>query len=242
MIVYELEWRMQEVFMHWFLFVVSGLNDVPKGSNFHTKITEEFQRDTLPLLEPDYHYVEPRDGDTIIKIHGAPLVGDRYVAPHYYRFVREQILVKNHLEADAPPTRLLYISRGKANTLGWRRTYAHKTTKRLINEDELLEKLIPLGFECIYLEDYSLLEKIQLFQEAKVIVAPSGGGFTTCFFGNLKTHIIELRADTQDHYHHICIVLGIPITVYTCHMISDPSEDIIVPNVSDLATLCSSYI
>ena len=53
MIVYELEDRLNEVYMHWFLFVIAGLRDLdhlPKPLYFHTKITENFQRETLELL------------------------------------------------------------------------------------------------------------------------------------------------------------------------------------------------
>jgi capsular polysaccharide biosynthesis protein len=241
--VYLLENRGNQIIMHWFVFVVAGLRDIPKGSNFHTVITEDFQRETLKLLEPDYHYVEPKEGDIIIKHHGAPLVGRFYVADPYYGFVREQILIKNQLENSAPPTRLLYISRSKAHTLAWRKALKPPRLVALVNENDVLDALRPLGFECIHLEDYSLVDKIKLFQEAKVIVGPSGGGFTMGFFANTKSHIIELRADGADQYHQVCKVLGIPITHYSNVRTTDfETHNIIVPDIPDLVRVCKTYV
>jgi capsular polysaccharide biosynthesis protein len=246
MIVYKLEDRLNEVYMHWFLFVMAGLRDLDHLSKplyFHTKITENFQRETLELLKPDYIYVENiLPGSTVVKCHGAPLEGTKYAPAHYYPFVRNLILDRNNLGSPRDPFRLLYISRNKVNSLAWRQRLKQKVAKRLVNELEVYDKLKDIGFDFIFLEDYSLLEKIRLFQEAKVIVTPSGGGLTTCFFAHQKTQVIELRVDDWDQYNRICVVLGIPVTVYSNIKIVDvDTQDIAVNDVDDLLQYVQRY-
>jgi len=245
MIVYQLPEYYQHIIMHWFLFAMAGLYDIPKGSNYYIRITEQFQHDTIPLFEPDYHYVTPGPEDEVIQIKGIDLIGGYYVSDWYYHFVRNQVLINNGLESKVDPFRLLYISRNKAHTLQWRKDLLPATTfdtRCVEQERNLLDKIEPVGFECIYLEDYPLLEKIRLFQEAKVIVGPSGGGFALNFFAHSKTQIIEIRAACQDQYTHVCEVLKIPILVYrNVSVLSNGSNNFHLNNSTELADICKQY-
>lgn len=229
--VYVLEDRMNEVYMHWFLFTMAGLQGIPKPALIHTRVTEEFQRDTLKLLEPDYTYVESTEGYTVIPVFGPPLIGGFHVPDEYYRFVRTLILSRIQLPS-APPHRILYISRGRAQDLSWRKVRNEKSVRQLLNEEELVEQLTPLGVERIYLEDYSLEEKIHLFQTAKLVIAPSGGALTTCFFANPDTRILELRSNEWTQYTHICEVLGIRIVCYRdVEVLKDGTDNYRVRNI-----------
>ena len=215
-VVNVLEDRFNSVLMHWFLFVVSGLSDIssmPKPILFHTPITETFQRESLELLKPDYEYVENTSGHSIIQRHGAPCIDLCHVPDHYYHFVRNTILVKNGLENTAAPTRRIYISRSKSHLLTINN--GHKK-RQMIGEGELIDTLKEHGFECIHLEDYSLQDKIRLFQEAKIVVSPNGGAFTMCFFANRASTMLFIRnqGTTETQYSHICEVLSIPIVYY----------------------------
>jgi len=77
------------------------------------------------------------------------------------------------------PTRL-YISR--QNT----------TTRRVINESELVQYLEQFGFVSIDLEALSIVEQAQLFASAEVIVASHGSGLTNAIFCAPSTKIIEI--------------------------------------------------
>jgi capsular polysaccharide biosynthesis protein len=124
---------------------------------------------------------------------------------------------------------LLYISRSKAHLLPVNQTARRRN---ILNEQAVGNALVPIGFEAIHLEDYPLVDKIRLFQSAKMIVTPSGGALTMCFFANQNTQIIEIiGADSQneDQYYHICEVLSIPIVRYTNVKSLDYNGNIVTP-------------
>ena len=243
--IYHLPECIQDNIMHWFLFAVANLYNIPKGSNYYIRITEQFQHDTIHLLEPDYHYATPGPEDEVIHVDGMSVIDGFYVSDYYYHFIRNQILIKNGLESKVDPFRLLYISRNKAYTATWRKNViAGPTfdTRCIEQERNILDKIEPIGFQCIYLEDYPLLEKIKLFQEAKVIVGPTGGGFALSFFAHAKTQIIEIRGDIRDQYTHICEVLKIPIVVYrNVSILANGSNNLRLNDSTELANLCKQY-
>jgi capsular polysaccharide biosynthesis protein len=214
--VYVLANRGNNIFGHWFLLVISGLYDLshlPKPIKFHTAVELDFQRETLALLKPDFEFVENIDGYTIIHHDGAQCIMNYAVDDHYYHFLREQILVKKGLESKIKPFRRIYISRSKSHLV----TYPIGAKRRqLVNEHILTDMLKARGFECIYLEDYSLVDKIRIFQESDVIVTPNGGALICCYFANKNTKIISITCPNpaELHYYHMCKVLSIPFYFY----------------------------
>lgn len=63
--------------------------------------------------------------------------------------------------------------------------------RRVINENEVMEALSPLGFSRYILEDMSYGDQVRLFAQAKVIIAPHGAGLTNLLFAD-NPIIIEL--------------------------------------------------
>jgi capsular polysaccharide biosynthesis protein len=64
--------------------------------------------------------------------------------------------------------------------------------RRLLNEAEIVETLIGLGFEVVYLENMSLDEQIELFQQAEWIVGPHGSAFLNIIFASVDANILVL--------------------------------------------------
>jgi hypothetical protein len=77
------------------------------------------------------------------------------------------------------PHRKLYISRNDANN------------RRVINETELRDEVLDKGFEVISLSGVSLLQQVELFSEAKIIMGPHGAGFTNAVFCQPGSVLIE---------------------------------------------------
>jgi capsular polysaccharide biosynthesis protein len=86
------------------------------------------------------------------------------------------------------PERLVYITRGKARR------------RRVSNEDQVFELLVSRGFEKITLEDLHLKDQVQLFQEAKVVVASHGAGLTNIMFMQKGQTVIELKSDNNNYW------------------------------------------
>lgn len=105
-----------------------------------------------------------------------------WVAPSSLHWLRERILNNlppgNENKLNYPEN--IYISRSKASG------------RRVINENEVLEFLKPLGFVCFSLEGMSFVEQVRLFSTAKNIIAPHGAGLTNMIFAPKNTNVVEL--------------------------------------------------
>lgn len=60
----------------------------------------------------------------------------------------------------------------------------YTTRRKMINEDELVERLQQLNFVEIFAENLSTDEKITLFKNAKIIIGSIGGGMANLLFSN----------------------------------------------------------
>lgn len=56
--------------------------------------------------------------------------------------------------------------------------------RRVINENEVMDALTPLGFSKYILEDLSYSDQVRLFAQAKIIIAPHGAGLTNLLFAD----------------------------------------------------------
>ena len=73
-------------------------------------------------------------------------------------------------------------------------------SRRIINEDEVLEVLRQHGFVTIYAESISLAETASLMRGAKVVVSMHGGGETNLIFCSPGTKVIDILTP-----HHLAI-------------------------------------
>ena len=94
-------------------------------------------------------------------------------------FLRNTFLNKQATEKSGKLERI-YISR------------ANVANRRIINEDELISLLNNFGFQAVTLESMSVAEQASLMADAKVIVAPHGGGLTNIVFCSPGTKVIEI--------------------------------------------------
>lgn len=104
-----------------------------------------------------------------------------WVAPSALHWLRERILGQLNLIKDNQPdySQNIYVSRAKASG------------RRVINEDEVIDFLKPLGFVSYSLEEMSFSQQVRLFSSAKRIIAPHGAGLTNIIFSPHNTSVIE---------------------------------------------------
>jgi tetratricopeptide (TPR) repeat protein len=74
----------------------------------------------------------------------------------------------------------LYISRSQASS------------RKLVNEDDVINLLQQFGFISVILESLSVNEQAELFASADVVISPHGGGLTNLVFCNSGTTVIEI--------------------------------------------------
>ena len=217
--VYILEDRAHKFIFHWFLFMISGLKDIndEKPIKFHTFNSEQIQKETIELLKPDFEFIEDIQNYEQIKVYGSKCVPSDpcdLLENECYRFLRD-IILKPELQNTNKPTRLLYISRSKSHTLSCN---SGLKKRQVLNEIAFYEILKCKGFEFVNLEDYSLVDKIKLFQDAKIIISPNSGALTMCLFAHKDTKVIELHDISsygENQYYNICKNLDIYIERYT---------------------------
>jgi capsular polysaccharide biosynthesis protein len=107
----------------------------------------------------------------------------------------------------APPSRLVYISRGKAER------------RKITNEKDLLLVLKKFQFEIVYCEDLSLQEQRNLFSQTKVLVSNHGAGLTNMIFMPAATSVLELRYQNDRHnncYYALASALDIDYYYQQC--------------------------
>lgn len=207
-------------FYHWFIYGIACLYNIqhltPVKFTFKNNLLN-FHKETFELLKPDFEFIEYNsilEDTNIITLPVIELIQEDKVNDYIYKFLRNSILVKNNLENINKPTKLIYISRNKSNLLP---CVDGSIRRHILDESILIDKLKEIGFEIIELENYSVLDKIKLFQESKVIVSPNSGALTMCLFSNPASQIIEILPPVcgkMEQYSNICNVLNIPFMKY----------------------------
>lgn len=138
------------------------------------------------------------------------------------------------LATTQPSPERIYISRNRAHH------------RRLLNEAAVIDRLQADGFVAVELESMSFAEQVGLFAQARVVIAPHGGGLTNLIFCRPGTQVVEFFAPNyvRPYYwqisQHLALqhyyALGTAFTCTPIHQLMYPSplmEDIWL----DLSTL-----
>jgi capsular polysaccharide biosynthesis protein len=121
----------------------------------------------------------------------SPFITKHFCA-HIPSAIRNKIYSRFLPDRPRDPKNLIYISRKKA-----------PQGRQILNEPELLDSLKIVGFEEYVLEDLSASEQIDIFYDAKVVVAPHGAGLTNLIF-SYQVKILELfqmKYITPNYYY-----------------------------------------
>ena len=101
----------------------------------------------------------------------------------------------NRMKGDHEGPEKIYISR---------RTWMHNNfenigtnyteRRRCVNEDEVAELFKSYGYEEVFCENLSMKEKIGLFNSAKYVAGPIGGGMCNVIFSSPETKVISINS------------------------------------------------
>ncbi|MHA1231167.1 MAG: glycosyltransferase family 61 protein [Candidatus Helarchaeota archaeon] len=148
-------------------------------NNYSNKL---FQNETLKILNINLNKIIPSSDNLFLEASNLiipSLVNDTsgYIPKWACKFLRESFLRDN--EQNNHKFHYIYISRQKA--IG----------RKVINEEQVMKFLSHLDFKKIILEEMSFKKQVELFNSAKVVIAPHGAGLTNLIFCKQNTKIIE---------------------------------------------------
>ncbi len=83
------------------------------------------------------------------------------------------------------PTKF-FIDRGDASK-------SSSESRKIINEREVVEKLIEHNYKIIRLSNYSFIDQMKLFRNAKKVIGLHGAGFANIMFSDNNLEILELK-------------------------------------------------
>lgn len=123
--------------------------------------------------------------------------------------------------------------------------------RQVLNESELITMLDCYNFQYVNLEEYSLLEKLDLFQTSELILSPNSAALTFCFMTSPTTTIIELipifqpgqykQEWKQEQYKEMCEAVGVPYIRFQQMTYVEDELNMRV-NVSELEKIIQSVI
>lgn len=223
---YKIEEAGKDFIYHWFVYMVGALKQIDLSEKVNICFDAEnytaYQKETFQILS-DLIEVVPNDGESILIPSIKPInitnnSGQFHVDPTTYSFLRDLFLSRVS-GFDTSEYENIYICRSKSHLCEGNKRDNNIKRRHILNENELVEDLEQLGFKAIYFEDYTVAEKIQIFNNAKCVVAPQSGGMVFSLFASKDTNIIEIYPPNPhqycDQYIDICRVLGIPFNRYT---------------------------
>ena len=71
------------------------------------------------------------------------------------------------------------------------------SSRKIINEDELVNSLKKINFKVVFLSKLNIFEQINLFKNAKIITGYHGAGFVNLVFSKPATKVIELFPNSK---------------------------------------------
>lgn len=211
-------------YAHWLLEGLTRLEALEAyvaATGQHPKLIIDANPPTWKLDSLRLMGVDPED---CLQWDGGPMEVQRLViaskrreegrtSPRAVRWLRDRVLSNlgsNPAFGSSPSASRLYISRRDARM------------RRIINEDELMAALGPLGFVSVQTEHLRWDEQVRLFRQAVCIVAPHGAGLANMVFADDPPVVVELFGQKVSHiYLTLALGLGFDYRPLFCEPVGD---------------------
>lgn len=179
--------------------------------------TPSFVNETLQLLEwPQSKVESATESEYRVRNLVIPSYPERRSTD--FDWIRREVLRKASASEEAESGlnengNNVYISRSNA------------IERRVLNEDEVMDVLSPLGFSRYHLEERSLEANARLFNNTDIVVGPHGAGLTDIIFAEDCT-VLELFGEkVKQPYQILAETLGLEYEIMYCRA---ESADIVV--------------
>lgn len=94
----------------------------------------------------------------------------------------------------------IFLKNNDSNISSYDKIYISRkyaSSRRIVNEDKLIEEIEKIGFKVVYLESLSPYEQAELFNKAKIIIGLHGSGFANLIFATPKCKVVEIDHGTN---------------------------------------------
>lgn len=170
-------------YFHWFIDVLPKLiaaDSLIKGYKIplpERARKEKYIEDSLGILGYDFFYYKERRSH---KVKDMLLIDQlQYCDPDIMPRLRDKLRAKEAQSCN----KKIFISRARAQS------------RRILNENEVLEILKEFGFEVHHFENYNLARQIELMGQCSFLLSVHGAGLTNMLFMNPGTNVMELRKE-----------------------------------------------
>jgi hypothetical protein len=182
--------------------LASGLSQ----RNYYHWVVESLPR--LRLLEeagvaPDYYYIPARYPFHRLSLEALGINPKRFIFARKFTHIQADTLYAcTRPRMEMTPQNAAYLYRllagqpwSKTESTPRRNLYIARKAcdpRNVMNEGEVLAALKPWGFTKHYLEDLTVREQIELFQQADFVIGPHGAGLVNTVFCRPGTCVIEI--------------------------------------------------
>lgn len=243
--IYKIEEAGAQWIYHYMVLMLGSLKDVELLNKINVCFDNEnftsYQKQTFEVLS-DIINVVPKTNNfkllsSIKPLHNNNGSGQPFVDHNVYHFLRKLFLSRVGNDFDTTEYDKVYIRRSRSHLCVGNKGDNNVRRRQVINEDELVQSLNKIGIKSIFFEDYTVSEKIQIFRDASLVVAPQSGGLVFTLFANKDIDIIEIYPPNPhqfcDQYIDICRALNIPFRRFTDIKKVDGLDNMIV-DISNL--------
>ncbi|HHZ93532.1 TPA: glycosyltransferase family 61 protein [Candidatus Poribacteria bacterium] len=217
-------WIFYHITRFWLIQMVQNRNEVKHVLNSRPN---SFQQQTLELLQidsTDFGCLNPsatkfRQLYLPVGIHRSS-----FTHPGAIKWLRTQLL-----PLDSCPHRRIFLSRQDA------------ARRRLLNEEKIINRLKPHGFEVVVPSSLSVADQIEVFSQAEIVVGPHGSGFANMVFASSQAKMIEIHSPhwALGFYRSLAWMMGQQhgqVIGFTRGPSEDPMQDYLV-NPGDVESL-----
>ena len=210
-------WMFYHVTRFWLMQMVQNRNEV---KHFLNNQLNSFQQQTLELLQidsTDFGYLNP--SATKFRQLYLPVGIHRFSFTHpgAIKWLRTQLLPLDL----CPPHRRIFLSRQDA------------ARRRLLNEEKIINRLKPHGFEVIVPSSLSVADQIEVFSQAEIVVGAHGSGFANMVFASPQAKLVEIHSPhgVASSFDRLTWIMGqqyAQIIGFTQGGLEEPMQDYVV--------------
>ena len=209
-------WMFYHVTRFWLIQMFQNRNEV---KHFLNNQLNSYEQQTLELLQidsTDFDYLNPHATKFRQLYLPAGIHRQTFTHPGALEWLRGQLL-----STASRPQRRIFLSRRDA------------TRRRLLNEEAIINRLKPHGFEVIVPTTLSVAEQIDVFSQAEIVVGAHGSGFANMVFAPPQAKLVEIHSPhwVASSFDRLTWIMGqqyAEIIGFTQGGLEEPMQDYVV--------------